>query len=250
MKKIAKKIFNFLSKTLYNNCGLKNVSTREKWLKQKLINLPNDLKILDAGAGELKYKKYCEHLNYVSQDFGGYDGKGNSEGLQMEKWDNTKLDITCDIINIPEKDTSFDAIMCIEVLEHLEAPHLAIKEFSRLLKTNGKLILTAPFCSLTHFAPHYYANGFSKYYYEKVLAKYGFKIIEIKHNGNYFEYLAQEIHRIISIAKKHSKTNIVKNILLAFFSLPLLMILNSFSKKNKNSEDILCFGIQVLAKKL
>ena len=57
-----------------SQAGLSNLSNRIEWIEQKLLNIPKGLSILDAGAGELPYKKYCNHLNYTSQDFGQYDG--------------------------------------------------------------------------------------------------------------------------------------------------------------------------------
>jgi len=103
---------------------------------------------LDAGAGELTHKKYCGHLEYVSQDFNQYTGTGDGEGRQMSTWDMSKIDIVCDIIHILEPEKFFDYIMCTEVFEHLPNPVLAIQEFSHLLRPKGKLLLTAPFCSL------------------------------------------------------------------------------------------------------
>lgn len=116
------------------NKFLLNQKNREGWLSEKIKNISKGSKILDAGAGELKYKYLCKDLIYVSQDFGGYDGVGNNEGLQTKKWDNSKLDIVSDIVNIPENDNSFDAIMCIEVFEHIPEPIKAVQEFNRLLK--------------------------------------------------------------------------------------------------------------------
>ena len=65
----------------------------------------------------------------------------------MGSWDQTGLDIVGDITSIPEPDASFDAILCVEVLEHVPDPLAALRELGRLLKPNGQLILTAPFCS-------------------------------------------------------------------------------------------------------
>jgi ubiquinone/menaquinone biosynthesis C-methylase UbiE len=230
----------------YNYCGLKNLKNREVWLEQAIKKIPKGESILDAGAGELQYKKYCADLKYTSQDFGQYDGAG-TEGLQTGKWDNSKLDIVSDITNIPIKDQSFDNIMCIEVFEHLPEPQLAIKEFSRILKPGGKLILTAPFCSLTHFAPYYYANGYSKYFYEKILKENGFHILEISYNGNYFEYLAQELHRIVKMGNKYSKMGVFVKFMIMCLIFPLLILLNKLSKNDKGSEETLCFGLHIIA---
>ncbi len=229
--------------------GTKNTKTREEWLKKTLKKIPAGHKILDAGAGELQYKKFCSHLKYTSQDFGQYDGQGNQEGLQTKTWDNSKLDIISDITDIPVDNNSFDTIMCIEVLEHIPEPSKAIKEFARILKPGGKLIITAPFCSLTHFAPYYFANGYSKYWYKQILKHYGFNINEIQYNGNFFEYLAQEIRRIPYVEKQYTNLNISKKIIYKISFKLILNLLNRLSLNNNGSEEILNFGLHVLATK-
>lgn len=231
-----------------NEIGTTNQKMRESWLDKTLKNIPRDSKILDAGAGELQYKKFCEHLNYFSQDFGQYDGKGNAEGLQTKKFDNSKLDILSDITKIPAEDASFDAIMCIEVLEHILEPIKAIKELSRLLKVNGKLLITAPFCSLTHFAPYHFSTGFNKYFYEEAFKTSGFKILEIIPNGNYYEYIAQEIRRLPSIIKKYSGCKI--NIFERIFIKLILSILNKYNKKDKGGvKRIIVFWLPCFSSK-
>ena len=45
---------------------------------------------------------------------------------------------------LPYKDDSFDFVVCVEGLEHIENPANAIREFSRVLKTNGKLVISVP----------------------------------------------------------------------------------------------------------
>jgi SAM-dependent methyltransferase len=227
--------------------GLHNEATREAWLEKILKQIRPGSRILDAGAGELKYRKFCSHLDYVSQDFARYDGGGNSQGLQMGSWDQSRLDIVSNITSIPELDGSFDAIMCVEVFEHLPDPLLALKEFRRLLKNDGTLIITAPFCSLTHFAPFHFYSGFNKYFYMEHLPKMGFIIREIVGNGNHFEYIAQEIRRIGNIAARYAGDGprIWEKAAMA----AVLNMLARFSAKDSGSEETLAFGFHVVAVK-
>ncbi len=45
---------------------------------------------------------------------------------------------------LPYADDSFDYITCIEALEHIENPHQALREFSRILRHRGQLIVSIP----------------------------------------------------------------------------------------------------------
>ncbi|MEH6503185.1 MAG: class I SAM-dependent methyltransferase [Cycloclasticus sp.] len=227
--------------------GTTNEMVRKEWLHKTLSAIPKGFRLLDAGAGELANKKYCSHLTYVSQDFCQYEGSGDKRGLQRGSWDTERVDIVCDITNISEGNESFDVILCSEVLEHLPNPVLALQEFRRLLKSGGTLILTAPFCSLTHFSPYHYSTGFNRYFYEYHLEKIGFEITEISTNGNYFDYLAQEIRRIPAIADSYSSMKLSR--LERIAAKVLLGALSRFKKKDKGSEELLCFGYHVAAKK-
>lgn len=228
--------------------GTQNESFRINWIEATLKKIPEKSRILDAGAGEQQFRKFCSHLKYVSQDFAQYKPENLDAGLQMPVWDYGKLDIISDIASIPEGNESFDAILCTEVFEHIINPREAIKEFSRLLKKNGQLILSAPFCSLTHFAPYHFYSGFNKFFYETELIQQGFKILEITPNGNYFEYLAQELNRLPSVGGNYSQVYVSDKEFDALQT--LIMMLQKMSNQDKNSHELLCFGYQIVAQKL
>ena len=223
-----------------------NEETRGEWLLNTISSLPNGLRILDAGAGELRNKDLCNHLEYVSQDICEYEGNGDNKGLQTGKWDTTRIDIVCDITNIPEPNSSFDVILCSEVFEHLPDPLKALDEFSRLLKPNGKLILTAPFASLVHFAPYHYATGFSRYWYEYHLPIRHFKVDQIVSNGDWFSFLKQEMLRLPSVAKRYGDWSWPLAYVFAGVGIVYFFIRGN---KHKKSDDLACFGWHCIATK-
>lgn len=225
--------------------GTLNQKNREQWIERTLKKIPAGSLILDAGAGEQQYRKYCSHLQYVSQDFGKYEGLGDRRGLQTGTWNQSTINIISDIVEIPRPNQSFDAIMCIEVFEHIPEPIKAINEFERLLKPGGHLIITAPFCSLTHFAPFHFSSGYNRYFYEKFLPINNFKILELQENGNYFEYIAQEIRRIPDIAERYSYKN--PSFLESISMKVILNMLGRFSSNDQGSNEILHFGYQIYA---
>ncbi len=231
--------------------GRKNEQTRRDWIAYALAQVPAGARLLDAGCGEQQFRRFCGHLDYVGQDFGKYNGQGDQHGLQTGSWDQTQLDIVCDIIAVPEPDQSFDAILCTEVLEHVADPVAVLREFSRLLKPEGYLILTAPFCSLTHFAPYHFSTGFNKYWYASHLGAFGFSVLETEANGNYFEYVAQEIHRVLFMAKRFSNPPAAALSAVAYclLGLPMVCGLGLLSWLDRGSSEVLCFGYHVLARR-
>ena len=215
---------------------------RDTFVIEQLNKIKKNTKILDAGCGNQRYKINCSHLNYKSQDFGKYkndiaesftDGAGGENGYYYGE-----IDYLGDIWEINEEDNYFDTILCTEVFEHIAYPVDTIKEFARLLKPGGKLILTAPSNCLRHMDPYYYYSGFSNNWYEEVLKKYGFIIDDIKPVGDYYWWLAVEIGR----AGRHH--GLIGKIILA-----PAFIYFFFKKPTAKSINTLCFGYHVSATK-
>lgn len=220
-----------------------NEIDRQRWLAKTLGQLPSQCRLLDAG--ELKNRSHCQHLNYVSQDFCQYkdaDSGAPDQGLQMRRWDNSRIDLVSDITDIPAPNESFDAILRSEVLEHVPEPTHALDEFARLLKLGGTLILTAPFASLVHMAPFHYCSGFSRYWYEYHLTLRDFEIVELTPNGNWYSYLYQEMQRLGGMERQR------KN-----WSWPLAYFLGIAStiyyrrRSERRSYDIACLGWHCVA---
>ena len=217
-----------------------NSHARESFVKTELIKIPAGRNILDAGCGDQKYRKYCSHLNYYAQDFGGYKvdikktlgslGLGGRLGYEYGT-----LDFTGDIWNIDVESSYFDAVICTEVIEHVAYPIETIKELSRILKPDGKLILTAPSNCLRHMDPFFFTSGFSDRWYEQILPEMGFTIESLVPIGNYYHWMAVEIFRTI-------RANRFSLILI----LPSLFYF-AFKKSDEISQNTLCMGYHVVA---
>lgn len=61
----------------------------QDWLSE----LPAGSKILDAGAGIMRYREHANHLDYTSQDFGEYEGSEDFGGRKVAEWDSRGCDV-------------------------------------------------------------------------------------------------------------------------------------------------------------
>ena len=108
--------------------------------------------ILDAGAGESRHKAHFKRGRYIALD----TGYGDSS------WDYSGLDVRGDLENIPLLQDSADCILCMVVLEHTRDPGQVVREFARVLKPGGSLLMVVPFLWEEHQIPHDYFR-FTRY---------------------------------------------------------------------------------------
>jgi SAM-dependent methyltransferase len=175
-----------------------NEYARRDWVIKNLKAIQPGCRILDAGCGSQRYRKYCTHLRYSAQDFGKFvSDERNSLTAITKPYEYGRLDYVGDIWDIDEQSDFFDAVLCTEVLEHIPYPNKTIKELARLLKPGGRLILTVPSNSLRHMDPYYYYSGFSDRYLQWVLSENNFEDIEITASGSYHAWLMVENARSI-----------------------------------------------------
>lgn len=119
-----------------------NYSFAKKVLKQN-----KNASILDVGgytADNLKFwklsKENTRKLDYHVADYDTEAGKiATKRGAKYHYYD-LNLDNLLDLF--PKK--KFDLIICTEVLEHLLDPHRQMRYFQKLLKKNGRLIISLP----------------------------------------------------------------------------------------------------------
>lgn len=115
-------------------------------LAEKQFNSANHFaRVLEVGAGT------GEHYPFVHHSFGEYvisdsDPKALAvarKKLSREKPGTLRFEIqSAQKLDYP--DNSFDRLIAAHVLEHIYQPHLALKEWRRVLKPNGVLSVLIP----------------------------------------------------------------------------------------------------------
>jgi SAM-dependent methyltransferase len=95
--------------------------------------------VLDCGAGQ-RPTYYENVINYEIVAYDTTDVLGVGEEL-------------------PFQNNTFDAVISVAVLEHVQNPFVCAKEISRVLKPGGELYCAVPFLQPYHGYPHHYFNA-------------------------------------------------------------------------------------------
>ena len=114
-------------------------------------------------------------------------------GLEIETTLNRELkkaDYFYDGKKFPFGNAEFDSIVTNQVLEHVFNPDEFLSEINRVLKMNGKLLLTVPFVWDEHEQPYDYAR-YSSFGLKSLLEKHGFEIISHQKSVNDFGVIIQ-----------------------------------------------------------
>lgn len=225
--------FQKIKKKLLKWLNIYNPEVLDSFIREELQKLKPGSKIIDVGAGSQRYRKYCQHLQYFSQDFGkARDGIGS----ETFEYHYGSIDFKGNCWEIDTQGDTFDAVLCTEVLEHVPYPAETIKEISRILKPGGRLILTAPLTSLRHMDPHWYQPGLSDNWYHYFFDKFGIAPIKISSTGCYKTLLMSELMRVISFDRKAS-----------IFLLPSLIYMRVFLRRLPG--ELSGVGYQVVGEK-
>ena len=128
-------------------------------------------RLLDIGCGTKPY----QHLFYVDEYCGLEIDNENSRK-------HTVADYFYDGITFPFDPATFDSALCNQVLEHVFNPDAFLSEIHRILRDDGKLILTVPFVWDEHEQPFDYAR-YSSFGLKALLEKNGFRVIHYEKIG-------------------------------------------------------------------
>ncbi len=131
--------------------SMKKIS-REK-IKSFIKKHATEKKTLDVGSRRGQYMEW--YPNKISVDL----------------FAENDPDVVGDAHNLPFGDEEFAVVLCTEMLEHVHDPQKVVNEFYRVLKPEGKLILTTRFLYPIHEAPNDYWR-FTRFNLERLFSKW------------------------------------------------------------------------------
>lgn len=150
--------------------------------------LPAGTKVLDAGAGEGAYRKFFSHCQYKSIDM----------AVGETQWDYSALDYVAPLDKMPIPTGTFDAVLCTQVLEHLEHPRESVAEMFRVLREGGVLYITVPMAQGEHQVPYDFFR-YTSYGLKSICSKAGFSEVDVVPLGGMPARLAYELPALLNL---------------------------------------------------
>jgi SAM-dependent methyltransferase len=127
---------------------------------------------------------------------------------------------------LPYDDASFDIVLLVEVIEHLENHRTAVSELARILKPGGILILTTPNIMRLNSRLHFFLSGYHKT--KRRFIPFDTPLAQAHRFHNYpidlpiLYYLCKQNGLQLECLGK-SKVKLYSRLLFAVFGLPVLL---------------------------
>lgn len=152
-------------------------STNRKMIAQFLYRVlsgrewPKNAVVVDVGCGEGPYKEVLTRT--VGQ---------SAVVMYLDREQRGSANVLADAYNVPLKANSADLVLAIEVIEHLPDGHAAIREWSRVLKPGGWLLITCPFMHQLHELPRDFAR-YTPFWFHQAGEQEGLSLVEVCPRG-------------------------------------------------------------------
>lgn len=166
---------------------------------------------IDIGAGKAPYAKI---LAPYSREYIVADRSDTRSAMFARE---RSAFVEADVCDLPFESASADTVLLTQVLEHVANPEQALNEIYRVLRSEGKLILSVPFIYHAHAEPYDYWR-FSEHGIRALVKKHGFEVLEFYYQG----YIGTTIVSIWNgfLWQAASRNKLMRNTVL----LPLLLI--------------------------
>jgi SAM-dependent methyltransferase len=109
------------------------------WLREEAARRKHPYRVLDVGCGVKPYYPFFEP--YASEYVG------------VDVVENPAADLQGAVESLPVEDASFDLVLCIQVLEHVEDPAKGVRELRRVVAPGGAVLASTHGVMVYHPTP-------------------------------------------------------------------------------------------------
>lgn len=130
------------------------------------------LRILDAGCGT------GINLESLQNNSNAYGLDISKDALKFSKIRGLQSLVCGSVIMLPFRDEIFDLVFALDVIEHVDEDRAAIRELYRILKPDGRLIITVPafqFLWSEHDQAHHHRRRYTRSALINILQLGGFE---------------------------------------------------------------------------
>ncbi len=150
-------------------------------------------RLLDVGCGKKPYEYIfrpflSEYIGIEREDTFALTHASEAEG---------RPDLVYDGKRLPFEDGSFDTVLNVQVLEHTPHPAELVKEMARVLRDDGRLILSAPFQFRLHEEPHDYFR-YSPHGLRALCSDAGLEITEVVPMGSLWSVIGHKLNSFLA----------------------------------------------------
>jgi ubiquinone/menaquinone biosynthesis C-methylase UbiE len=214
---------NSLTKFVFKFVGIPHLQLRLR-SKKIMNNIPvSPSNVLDAGFGSGVYSLTLGNRAEVIVGIDNNNRKVNFIKKQA-KFSSVQFE-EMDLTYLAFSNSSFDLVLCSDVLEHVQNDELAFSELARVLKPNGMLILTVPLLSCGNEKIHrrfrHERGGYSTKEIFKLCSNNGLTIEKVE----FYSYRLSDLLSTISSQIQHNKCALT---MLFCISYPLILLAESF----------------------
>jgi SAM-dependent methyltransferase len=127
-------------------------------------------RLLDCGCGNRPYGPWYAPLV--------------KESVGLDAAPSEHIDVIGFADSLPFAQSSFDTVLCTEVLEHVTDAERAAAELFRVAKPGGHVLVTVPYLYPTHEAP-YDNRRFTHFGLQSLLERAGFDVVSVDAKGGF-----------------------------------------------------------------
>jgi SAM-dependent methyltransferase len=117
------------------------MARRDQVITEYLRDLPPDPLVVNVGCGLAAQPEQAVPGRYLATDIRVLPGA---------------VDFASDATSLPLADASVDAVVSLELLEHVPRPHAVVAEFGRVLRPGGRVVISVPSAVPRHDAHDYW----------------------------------------------------------------------------------------------